>query len=357
MLPSSSAPRAIGAPSRRPGFTLIELLVVIAIIAVLIALLLPAVQAAREAARRMQCVNNLKQINLAMHNYVDVVGAYPYAGGFGTNGKGWGWMPMILPQLEQSALYNAINFMDSCDCLSMSTVRRIVIASFFCPTDPNANRLYNDRTTPGVACAGGDATRDNPATNRQNGMLANYTGSFGDGYNNNPSNPYDTAGAALRYGCGGCNASGGATETPAADCTAPTGAYGSGMNHRGLFDYRSVSPAVTISSITDGLSNTFALGEVASVVRSASAVWYSSTGATNGTCLPMNFTLQRCLRDPTYANANSWSGRGFSSFHSGGCNFGMADGSVRFVKQSVDQRTYNALGSRRGGEVVSSDAY
>ncbi|AMV40304.1 DUF1559 domain-containing protein [Planctomyces sp. SH-PL62] len=346
-------------PPRKPrrGFTLIELLVVIAIIAVLIALLLPAVQSAREAARRMQCTNNLKQINLALHNYVDVVGSYPYAGGFGTGGKGWGWLPMILPQLEQTSLYNAINFMDSCDCSSMSTVRRIVINAFFCPSDPNTGQLHNDRTTPGVACFGGDSTRDNVAANRQNGMLNNYTGSYGDGYNNNPANPYDTAGAGLRYGCGGCNASGSAAETPAADCMSPTGAYGSGANHRGLFDYRSVSGAVSMSSITDGLSNTFSLGEVASVVRSQSSVWYSSTGSTNGTCLPMNWTLQKCLRDPTYANANSWSGRGFSSFHSGGSNFGMADGSVRYVKQSVDQRTYNALGSRRGGEITSSDAY
>jgi len=350
---------ASGGPPRfaRRGFTLIELLVVIAIIAVLIALLLPAVQAAREAARRMQCTNNLKQINLALHNYVDVVGSYPYCGGFGNGGKGWGWLPMILPQLEQTSLYNAINFMDSCDCQSMATVRKIVINSFYCPSDPNTGKLYDDRNTPGVACLGGASIRDNTTLNRQSGMLNNYTGSYGDGYNNSPGSPYDTAGSSQRYGCGGCNATGSAAENPAADCNSPTGAYGSGMNHRGLFDYRSVSAAVTMASITDGLSNTFSLGEVASVVRSQSAVWYSSTGATNGTCLPMNWTLQKCLRDPTYANANSWSGRGFSSFHSGGSNFGMADGSVRYVKQTVDQRTYNALGSRRGGEIVSSDAY
>jgi prepilin-type processing-associated H-X9-DG protein len=114
---------------------------------------------------------------------------------------------------------------------------------------------------------------------------------------------------------------------------------------------------VTLGSITDGTSNTFALGEVASVVRSQSAVWYTNTGVTNGTCLPMNWTLRTCLADSTYANSNSWSGRGFSSFHSGGCNFGMADGSIRFVKQTVNLKTYNALGSRKGGEVISADAY
>src|SRR5438309_1124350 len=110
-------------PRRRGGFTLIELLVVIAIIAVLIALLLPAVQAAREAARRISCVNNLKQIGLALHNYHEASGTFPpgYAsywrldsGDAGTAeddlGPGWAWGSMILPQMEQTPLYNAINF-------------------------------------------------------------------------------------------------------------------------------------------------------------------------------------------------------------------------------------------------------
>ena len=117
-----------GAMSRRRAFTLIELLVVIAIIAVLIALLLPAVQAAREAARRIQCTNNLKQLNLALHNYHDTAGSLPYAGGFSPH-KGWGWLPMLLPHIEQTPLYNTVNFLDSCDCQSMSTVRRVVIAA------------------------------------------------------------------------------------------------------------------------------------------------------------------------------------------------------------------------------------
>ncbi|MFO0954366.1 MAG: DUF1559 domain-containing protein [Isosphaeraceae bacterium] len=340
----------------RKGFTLIELLVVIAIIAVLIALLLPAVQSAREAARRIQCTNNLKQINLALQTYHDAYGSFPYAGGFSPH-RGWGWLPMVLNQMEQTALYNAINFQDSCDCLSMSTIRKIVINSFFCPSDPNTNVLLTDRTTPLSPCLGGPMTPDNASNGLQYGMMCNYSGSFGDGYSNKPGNPYDTAGANLRYGCGGCNASGSAAETPTADCTSPTGAYGSGPNHRGLFDYQSRSAAVTIPSILDGLSNTFAIGEVASVTRSQSAVWYTNTGATNGTCLPMNWTLQICLRDPTYAVKNSWSGRGFSSFHPGGANLGMADGSVRFIKQTVNQKTYNALGSRLGSEVISADAF
>src|SRR4051812_33980915 len=109
---------------------------------------------------------------------------------------------MVLNQIEQGALYNAINFQDSCDCQAMSTVRRIVIATFFCPSDPNNNALFNDRTTPGSPCLGGSNTPDN-ANGFQNGMMCNYSGSYGDGYSNKPGNPYDTAGAGLQYGCGG----------------------------------------------------------------------------------------------------------------------------------------------------------
>ena len=339
--------------AHRRGFTLIELLVVIAIIAVLIGLLLPAVQAAREAARRAQCVNNLKQINLALHNYNDAFGSLPYAGGFSPH-HGWGWLPMILPQLEQNNVYNAINFSDSLQCASASTVRSIVITSFFCPSDPKPI-LYKDRTVPGTPCRGGPDFSDNPGVG-YNGMMVHYVGSYGDGYSNRPGLQYDTAGAGIAYGCGGCNASGSAAEIPTADCPTPTGAYGSGPNHRGLFDYQSRSPAVTFAAISDGLSNTISLGHIASVVRSQSSVWYTSTGATNGTSQPINWTLQRCLREPAYALANSWSGRGFSSFHPGGVNTGMADGSVKFIKETINLRTHNALGSRAGGEVISADS-
>src|SRR4051812_17389707 len=126
---------------RRHGFTLIELLVVIAIIAVLIALLLPAVQAAREAARRAQCVNNLKQIGLAMHNYHDVIGTFP-SGSIATKGWGgtwWNWPAFILPQIEQTSLYNSINFSRSNIKNTAgdpnSTAWGTVVNAYLCPSD------------------------------------------------------------------------------------------------------------------------------------------------------------------------------------------------------------------------------
>src|SRR3954453_11660663 len=127
----------------RPGFTLIELLVVIAIIGVLIALLLPAVQAAREAARRSQCTNNLKQLGLGLHNYHQGVGSFPM-GSSRANGATWNnWSAqgLMLPYMEQQAIYNAINFNWEVTQSVNTTAAYTTISSFLCPSDGNAGNI------------------------------------------------------------------------------------------------------------------------------------------------------------------------------------------------------------------------
>ena len=147
---------------RPRGFTLIELLVVIAIIAVLIALLLPAVQAAREAARRAQCVNNMKQIVLAMHNYHDTVGKFPsesiagddyYSQDMNGNVTWWNWCAFILPRLEQSGIYNSMNFsLQNYDNANM-TAYQPIISAFVCPSD-DSFKQFTDRYA--IIAVGGD---------------------------------------------------------------------------------------------------------------------------------------------------------------------------------------------------------
>jgi len=177
---------------RRRGFTLIELLVVIAIIAVLIALLLPAVQAAREAARRAQCVNNMKQIGLALHNYHSVQDKFPLGASLNMYFPGtyyakqcWSAHAQLLPQMEQMAIYNSINFFFGVDTASGSTSNVVNttaiythVATFLCPSDPNQTSQPSPNNY--FACVGtttnfGDGGNANVAT------LADHptTGFFG----------------------------------------------------------------------------------------------------------------------------------------------------------------------------------
>jgi len=376
---------------RRHGFTLIELLVVIAIIAVLIALLLPAVQSAREAARRAQCTNNLKQIGLALHNYHDSFGAYPpgaivldqYNTSSGTGWEAWNsgvnqlpWRVMILPQIEGSPIYNALNFMDSptgggtagagqrdAQSGSFFTVLNTSPGSvWLCPSDGT------NGTPPGRMMAQGPNGQW-PAYVQPNAVgvttvpVTNYQGSFGDNFSGvNCCTPWETPW--------------GATLAPGQTRAGYPGFWGSlwgpggsspliGML-RGYFDCYTQQD-VAIMGVTDGTSNTIMVGEDIPSRQGGNAFW-SFNEATTGTTVPMNWNSNSYPADGPGC-FGGWemlsplgcrfsSGRkGFKSFHPGGCNLLFGDGSVRFVKQSINQYVYNALGSRAGGEVVSSDSY
>ena len=323
----------------RRAFTLIELLVVIAIIAVLIALLLPAVQAAREAARRVQCVNNLKQMGLAIHNYHDSVSAFPpgyiaagkYVDGETEVSPGWSWASMILPQLDQSPLYSSINFWLPVAAPANTTGSQTLLTAFICPSDQIPGRTF-------------------PVTDGFGNTVANVA----------PSSYTDCTGS------------------DAADVA--TGLNNDGLGN-GLFYRDSGTP---VAAITDGTSNTVMLLERA---------WGCSEGTWTGAILngnilrgpqnpcPAAFSLATYLAPALVQahchmiNTNADADSGLddpSSFHPGGANILFSDGSVHFLKSITNDMGTNpdgstrytpsslifqALGTRAGNEVVSSDSY
>ncbi|MBX6316076.1 MAG: DUF1559 domain-containing protein [Isosphaeraceae bacterium] len=341
-------------PFRR-GFTLIELLVVIAIIGVLIALLLPAVQAAREAARRAQCVNNLKQIGLALHNYHDRMGSFPLGVtknmvtlGTYNAWSNWSIHAQILGDIEQQPLYNAINFYwgshgggnsGATAQVINHTVYIAKIQVFLCPSDPNAGPKNTN------SYHGSHGTTTAPNATQSTGLFCNYN-SYGiqsviDGTANTIAFSEGLAGDQTptnnRRG-NGTLVSGGA----------PTGAK--------LQDARTNVPAV--------LS---ALQTCNTAYQSASAIktdrGFRWGWGTEG------ITLFNTIVTPN-SKQYSWSdckfgtgGLGQSHFsnassnHPSGVNVLFADGSVHFIKDSVNQQTWWALGTKAGGEVLSSDSY
>lgn len=317
---------------RRRGFTLIELLVVIAIIAVLIALLLPAVQAAREAARRIQCTNNLKQIGLALHNYQDAIGAFPPGlisrpdPSTGQNsGPGWGWASMILPQLEQSAVFNAINFSLPIEVSANATARLTRINTFACPSDASFAPQFTvvDTNTTNVTL--GNSICDVASSN--------YVGCFGKGDPSSlyPFNPTDGS--------------------PGRD------------NGEGLFIR---NRSIRIASIIDGTSQTLAVGEKSQNL--ARATW---TGAVTNAAVPITELQGEGGLSPESGDALVIAHTGeldgpnsrpahadqFWSRHPGGAQFAFADGSVRFLKEKRPLAIFQALATRQCGEIVSADSY
>jgi prepilin-type processing-associated H-X9-DG protein len=331
---------------------LIELLVVIAIIAVLIALLLPAVQAAREAARRTQCVNNLKQIGLATANYESsngcIVPGYLSATapltqlgvpGYnpdpqtGDNGPGWGWLALVLPGTEQAALYNAINVNLPTWVANNSTAVVVQVSLYNCPSANNP--------TPTVKMVDG---RGNPLP-VANTQFARSNYVYNVGWNDSGMP------ATVDY------------DNTVTGCNGPL--------------YR--NSHVTYAGVTDGLSNTIVAGERTPYLSDATWVGiiagyrhfaYNAFASAGTGGLGVNYDYASAIlaahsgpslyEDPVVIHPpNSPLGHTDEMFalHPGGANVLMGDGSVRFVKQQINLLTFAALSSRSNGEVISADAY
>jgi prepilin-type N-terminal cleavage/methylation domain-containing protein/prepilin-type processing-associated H-X9-DG protein len=303
------------------GFTLVELLVVITIIGILIALLLPAVQSAREAARRMQCAGNFKQAGIALHNYHSAIGCFPPgtlnwvhscgaspsapSGGY----EGWGWASFILPYIEQQALYDQFNFRgDTNNYASPGNPNNLIqaatrIATYICPSDP------------------------------QNGELVAYTSNTYAGHSGIADEDVAVSNLA------------GVSDSVTCFCN------GSTLKRLGNADgVMANGESCDIARITDGTSNTLIIGEITG----------GPTGSHRGRpWLDYNvFSTEDGINAistlPGGATDFSWVDSGFSSYHPGGCHFLLADGSVSFISQNVNQNLLAALTTRASKNSVGA---
>jgi len=338
----------------RPAFTLIELLVVIAIIAVLISLLLPAVQAAREAARRIQCTNNMKQLGLALHNYHDLNGVFPpgriwsnrsnfptiFSGDQNTT-----WFCLMLPMFEQGNLANAFNYALGAEgpVLSLSNIPALDANSTVSSTKMSVFQCPSDRQNTFIL---------NP----------NYAGPK---YGNAPF-VYSKGNYAVSWGNAG---------------------WGQGFRGTFLSQYRQSAFGhkmdVSLASVTDGSSNTIFMGEVlqGNTYDVRGMMWSSVPGGasfmtrftpnayvdylnqTPGGDFLNNRPTLFCTSEPVMGltcspNASdSDAFAGARSKHPGGINVVMGDGSVRFLKNSVNAVVWQSLNTISSGEVLSADSY
>jgi prepilin-type N-terminal cleavage/methylation domain-containing protein/prepilin-type processing-associated H-X9-DG protein len=346
--------------SRRPGFTLIELLVVIAIIAVLIALLLPAVQAAREAARRSQCTNNLKQIGLALHNYESSTGAFPPAGKstyYASNPPnsqfvdGVGLLPRVLGFLEEGPAFNAINFSLDYNHLSGAnfTGYSTVISAFLCPSAvrvPDGGRDAIDPNDPAALRAGtGYGVTDYSA------ICATTIDPLG-----RTGGPCSTP-IAIYRNCqmrtDGLLKQGMTRLAEATDGLSQTIAVteDAGRDARFLGEYSEfyITPVLTMTRpVPPGQRRFWRWGEPDSAIVSSTVI--------NNKATPSHENSQYPTSGTTMGNSAGADDEIYG-FHPGGVNVLFGDGSVKFIKESLNIVVQRSLITPQGGEVVSSDAY
>jgi prepilin-type N-terminal cleavage/methylation domain-containing protein len=339
--------RSYSRPPRR-GFTLIELLVVIAIIAILIGLLIPAVQKVREAAQRLQCQNNLKQIGLAEHGYHDAYLKFTCSWDYEQpkpparpTGVSHAWGVYLLPYLEQGNLYSQYDFNGLVTNAPNAAVIQTKLQVFNCPSSPNDGRLYSFPVPANVLPAIPAGTLKASA-----GDYTAITGvrSWDILVAPNPKTEPDLVDIGQRHGI-----------------------------LRGTTQDASIasllSPQMSISMVTDGLSNTFLVGELAGrpdvynakrqIIATGvnpGAGWgdgFNGEHWPNGTSLDGNLVSGSVPNGPCLINCSNLQSRGFYSFHTGGDNFLMGDGSVRFFSSSTSSRTLAFMITSQRGEPVS----
>jgi prepilin-type N-terminal cleavage/methylation domain-containing protein/prepilin-type processing-associated H-X9-DG protein len=345
----------------QPGFTLIELLVVIAIIATFIALLLPAVQAAREAARRVQCVNNLKQLGLAIHNYESTNGVLPPQQALQFNGarvviwkSQWGVTSRITPFLELGTIFNSINYALKTSAGESSTVASLSLKALICPSELRPEPI-SSTSTAGVTtvfgvsdfgwCEGDWYVYGGPGAVRNRCAFGPNASkpfaSFVDGLSNSILGAEVKAYTQVYHDCGN-------VPPPAAASPA-----------------KNPDPQTVLATIAASPSSACRI--VAGTPGGGHTHWVNGNTFYDGmtTALPPNMSapagptgldtdLTSVDEDdggPTYSAVTA------RSFHPGGVNALFGDGGVRFVKNSIDWRTWRALGTIASGEVVSADQY
>ncbi|MBA4029857.1 MAG: prepilin-type cleavage/methylation domain-containing protein [Planctomyces sp.] len=324
--------------SSRPGFTLIELLVVIAIIAILIALLLPAVQQAREAARRTQCKNNLKQFGLALHNFHDTYNVFP-AGMSDDDNKSWGWGAAVLPELDQAPLYNLL----------------VADTLYYFRVPVNGSGYTSHANIDGTPANNAAEINTNAASGAAQRVLTAFVcpsdtlpAKDNDGYAK--SNYMGNIGGEISTTCADGNFNG----------ARQTGVFRMSNNNTDTWWTK-------MRDFTDGTTNTALLGEVsisANVSPSNTgngnyplwAAGNNNAGCNGRTSIGGQLRIMDNVLDATTGQGiyriNGGSDQAFGSRHTGGAHFLLGDGSVKFLSENIDLTLYRGIGSRAGGETL-----